>query len=643
MKLSLFRWLAVFSILAMILAGCAPQAAAPAEAPAAPAAAATSAPRVGAPEAEMPVAPTTAPKAAEAEAAEAPAVEAEAVGWPVPHLDEYMNAAREETLIVDRPNRLEGGDNWNPLVPGNATGFGYQTIGKAPIALLNLGTGQIENYLAESLTSNADSSVWTIVLKKGITWSDGHPFTVDDIIYSIDIQKNTPGLGAYGTYLEWIKETNKIDDLTVEIVLNKPNPRFALERFSGHLCGYDEIVAKHVWEQQPDPLTFKNLDLDKGWPLTLGPYVLTKVTPNETIMVRNDNWWAAKIGFRPLPAPKRVIHSFVGAEEVRVATGADNGFDVMEDITLSSFEALIGRNDKWEAFQKELPYVYPDPCARTLTLNNLVVPWNDKDMRWMLSNVMDRPQIIDIAYEGTTIPGAYFWPLYGSMQKYTDLVPQDKAEWMLTPHLDEAEKTLLEKGYTKTGDFWTKDGEILSLEIQVHEAFSELERIADVYIEQLIRFGIDAKKSKLTGGTWGDNNALGQYEAQSGWQTCGSVMEPYGTLRTLIGTDGVAPIGERPVGRQNLYRFFNERYNELVDEIGLLQLDDPKLPELAREAYEILYDELPAIPTAQSRKLVPNNFTYWTNWPDAENYYAKPFSWCGQFIEVITQIQPVTQ
>ncbi len=156
------------------------------------------------------------------------------------------------------------------------------------------------------------------------------------------------------------------------------------------------------------------------------------------------------------------------------------------------------------------------------------------------------------------------------MQKYTDLVPKEtQAKFELKPHLDEAAKILTAKGYTKSGKYWAKDGKDLGLEIQVHEAFSELERIADVYVEQLQKFGINAVKSKLTGGTWGDNNALGKYEAQSGWQSCGSIMEPYNTLRTLIGTDGVAKIGERPVGRQNIFRYNNAKYNEIVDKIGL--------------------------------------------------------------------------
>ena len=622
--------LAVVIVLSMILTACA----APATPAPAAKAAPTTAPAAAAPAATKAPEPTKAPAAAAA---------APAGGFSVPNMEAYANAKREETLIIDIPNRLEGGDNWNPLVPGNVVGFGLSTLGQAPLTLLNYGTAKIANYMAESFTPNKDASVWTLKLRNGITWSDGHAFTVDDIIYSMDIQKNTKGLGQYGVYQEWIKETKKIDDLTMDIVLNKPNPRYVLERCSAMTCGYDWIVPKHVWEKAGDPLTFKNFDLKQGWPLGTGPYVLTKVTPNEAIWVRNDNWWAAKTGFKPLPAPKRIIKSFAGTEEVRVATGADNGFDIMEDITLSSFQALTARNKNWKAWQGQLPYTFPDPCARTLSINNGAKPWDDKDMRWVLSNVMDRPQLIDVAYEGTTIPGAYFWPLYPAMQKFTDLVPQDKVQWMLKPHTDEAEKTLKAKGYVKTGQYWTKDGKNLSLEIQVHEAYSELERVADVFVEQLQKFGIDAKKSKLTGGTWGDNAALGKYESQSGWQTCGSITEPYNTLRQLIGTDGTAKIGERPVGRQNQYRYNNAKFNEIVDQMNVTQLDDPKLLELAKQAYVILYDDLPAIPTAQSRKLVPNNFTYWTGWPDIKNYYQRSFSWCGSFLDVLTEIKPVTK
>jgi peptide/nickel transport system substrate-binding protein len=72
-----------------------------------------------------------------------------------------------------------------------------------------------------------------------------------------------------------------------------------------------------------------------------------------------------------------------------------------------------------------------------------------------------------------------------------------------------------------------------------------------------------------------------------------------------------------------------------------MQLDDPKLPDMAKEAFAILYDELPVIPTAQSRKLIPWNETYWTNWPNKENYYQRPVLWCPSFIGVLPEIQQV--
>jgi len=118
-------------------------------------------------------------------------------------------------------------------------------------------------------------------------------------------------------------------------------------------------------------------------------------------------------------------------------------------------------------------------------------------------------------------------------------------------------------------------------------------------------------------------------------------MEPYNTLRTMAGDP--APIGSRPEGMQNAYRWYNEEYTNLTNEIGTLKWDDPKLIEDTTRALEILYDELPVIPSAQSKKLIPWNETYWTNWPRQDNYYQRPVLWCPSFVNVITEIKPAGQ
>lgn len=259
----------------------------------------------------------------------------------------------------------------------------------------------------------------------------------------------------------------------------------------------------------------------------------------------------------------------------------------------------------------------------------------------MLSYVMDRQQIVDIAYEGSTTLAAYFWPAYPSMQPYADLIPQDRYESFLTPNLEAAANILEEKGYVKGDTYWEKDGEVLSIEIQVPEDFIELIRIGDVYVEQLQRFGINAVESKL-GSVFYDNSAEGYYEAQSNWFACGSISNPWATLNTFAAAE-VRPIGERGDGppHDNSFRWYNQEYTDLVAEIGTTALDDPKLLDLTEDALAILYDELPALPAAQSRKIVPFNYTYWTNWPTVENYYMWPCNWCSIFNYIVLQLEKV--
>jgi peptide/nickel transport system substrate-binding protein len=587
-----------------------------------------------------PATPTTAP-VAPAAATDAPkAAEPTAPPAAASPMD-YLNAAREDTMIFDQPYKLETFDNWNPYTPGNSYGWGMSQIGSDGLMYLNYGDGKYIMWMAEEVTSNEAATEWTLVLRKGITWNDGMPFTADDIVYSIDLQIQNEKLGSHFYWVDWLDKMEKIDDFTVKFTLKKPNVRFAAERFGGALGLFqDAYVPKHIWETVEDPNTFKNFDLAKGLPLSTGAYILAKVTTNEVILVRNDNWWGAKTGLAKLPEPKKVVYSYVGTEEVRTQTAINNGFDSMQDITVGALEAIVNQNPKWEAWYKEKPYAVPDPCARILSINSAKEPWNDKDMRKMLSLVMNRQQIVDIAYEGSTSLAAYYWPAYPSMKPFADLINKDVYESFLTPDVDKAAEIMTSKGYVKGAKYWAKDGKDLTLEIQVPEDFIELIRIGDVYVEQLQRFGINATQAKL-GGVFYDNSSNGDYEAQSNWFACGSINEPWSTLNQFTGE--AAPLGERAKGGpiNNQWRWSNKEYSDIVAEIGVTKMDDPKLMELTQKALAILYDELPAIPAAQSRKIVPFNNTYWTNWPTQENYYIWPCNWCSVFAYAMTQVEKV--
>lgn len=585
--------------------------------------------------------PTAAPQSTQASdataAPNATATTAAAPGAVSP--TEYLNAAREDTLIIDQPYKLEAFENWNPYTPSNAFGWGMSEIGMDDLMYLNYGDGKHIMWMAESVESNADATVWTLHLRKGITWNDNVPFTADDIVFTINMQVKNDKLTNHFYWVEWLKSVERVDDYTVKYTLNKPNVRFADERISGGNGVFPDVfVPKHVWENVEDPTTFKNYDLAKGLPLGTGPYILAKVTTNETIMVRNDNWWGAKTGFAKLPLPKKVIFSYVGTEEVRTQTAIDNGFDSMQDITVGALQAITTQNPKWQAWFAQKPFAVPDPCARILSINSAKKPWDDKQMRQMLSLVMDRQQIVDIAYEGSTTLDAYFWPSYNSMKPYSDLIDPETYKTFLTPDTAKAAKILESKGYVKGAKYWAKDGKDLGIEIQVPEDFIELQRIGDVYVEQLQKFGINATEAKL-GAVFYTNASTGDYEAQSNWNACGSVNEPFTTLNQFTGA--AAPLGETAKGGpvNNQWRWSNKEYSDLVAKIGTTKLDDPNLLVLTKQALAILYDELPAIPAAQSRKIVPFNSTYWTGWPTSDNYYVFPCNWCNLWVVAMTKLE----
>ena len=608
----LFRLPITLLLVASFVSACAPQ-------PAAPPAATQ---------------PTEAPKAAEAtQPAEAPAEPAAANPM------DYLNASREDTLIIDQPYKLETFDNWNPYTPGNAFSWGMAEIGMDSLMYLNYGDGKYIMWMAEAVESNDDATVWTLHLRKGITWNDGVPFTADDILFTINMQIKNDKLSNHFYWAEWLDKVEKVDDYTVKYTLKKPNVRFSAERISGGVGVFPDIfIPKHIWETVEDPTTFKNYDPAKGLPMGTGPYVLGKVTTNETIMVRNDNWWGAKSGFAKLPLPKRVVFSYVGTEEVRTQTAIDNGFDSMQDITVGALQAITNQNPKWHPWFEQKPWAVADPCARIISINAAKQPWDDKDMRKMLSLVMDRQQIVDIAYEGSTTLAAYFWPAYPSMKPYSDLIDPEVYQSFLQPDTNKAAEILTSKGYTKGAKYWAKDGKDLGIEIQVPEDFIELIRVGDVYVEQLQKFGINATEAKL-GAVYYTNASTGDYEAQSNWFACGSVNEPWTTLNQFTGE--AAPIGEAAKGGpiNNQWRWSNKEYSDLVAQIGTTKLDDPKLLELTKQALAILYDELPAFPAAQSRKIVPFNTTYWTGWPTSDNYYIFPCNWCHLFVVAMTKLE----
>ena len=555
---------------------------------------------------------------------------------------------RRKTAIFD----IDGGrvvdpELLNPFVPGRRLDQGVHQAMIEPLFMLNYETGEIEPWLGVEMTSNDTFDVWTLVLREGIKWSDGEVFDADDVVFTMNmLLDNAPELNWSAGLDNWVDSVEKVDDLTVIFNLKQPNPRFQLDNFSVRIWGGPSIVPEHIWQGQ-DPLTFKNYDPDQGWPVFTGPYTLGEISETEFEYVRNDDWWGVAAGFKDrLPHPEKLIWVWYGPEETRVAAMVNDGLDSMMDVTLGALLAAQQRNPNIIAHFNEMPFAWvPDPCSRTFEVNHTVEPWNDKDMRWALNFAVDRDEIVAIAYEGSTFRSDHFFPAYPPLNRFVDLAREaglyDKHP--IETHDPEQAKEIIEsKGYVlnEGSGYYEKDGQELTIDIATHEAFIEKQRIAQVVVEQLQRIGINATTRNEAGGTWGDNFAFGTFEAKMGWQTCGSVNEPWASMDTM-NTSWLVPVGER--ANNNAWRWSGDRadeYSAIVDQIGVLPLGDPTIDGLFVEAMDIWLEELPVIPISEAKKIIPFSNTYWTNWPTAENAYIHPPTWWQHTHAIIHNLEP---
>jgi len=558
------------------------------------------------------------------------------------------DADRKSTFILD----IDGGkvatpDLWNPYVPGNRRDHGFHQSVMEPMFILNYETGKFDPWVAESMKANDTLDQWTLVLKKGVMWSDGQPYTAQDVLFTFNniyLKKGNETLDNAADLQSWVDSVSKTDDQTVVFKLKRPNPRFQLDYFSVRIWGGVNIVPEHIWKGQ-DPLTFKNYDKAKGWPVFSGPYKLASFNDagTEFDYVRDDNWWGAKTGFKPLPAPKKLAWVWGGPEEARAALMADNKLDSLMDITIGTFQALQKKNDKVIAWLDKKPFVTLDPCSRVFMFNTAKAPWSDVKMRWAVNYAIDRDEIVNVAYEGTTVKSKSFFPAYAPLNVYVKKLEDAKMfeKHDLWTHDTAKAKQIIESlGYKMGSDgYYAKDGKQLTMDISTHNAFIEKQRIADVLVEEFQKAGINASRHDEAGATWDDNRRRGNFDTQMNWDNCGSVNEPWASMDTL-NVRWLKPIGELASGDGAHWN--NAEYSKLVDQIGTLPLGSPKIDPLFIQAMDIYYTEIPTLPITQARKLIPFNTTYWTNFPTAKNNYASSWTWWQSTYEILTAIKPAS-
>ena len=135
-----------------------------------------------------------------------------------------------------------------------------------------------------------DLTTVTYKLKQGVLWSDGEPFSADDVVFTwqwiTDQANNAINLTTY----QQITNAEAIDANTVKLTFAQTNQGWYVP-FSGSYAGV--IYPKHVLEAGADAYT-----AFLSAPIGTGPYIVDQFTPNDQVVYKvNPNYREANKPF----------------------------------------------------------------------------------------------------------------------------------------------------------------------------------------------------------------------------------------------------------------------------------------------------------------------------------------------------------
>jgi peptide/nickel transport system substrate-binding protein len=361
----------------------------------------------------------------------------------------------------------------------------------ARLVRVNRVTDELEPWIAEGWSPAADGVTYTLTLREGIKFSDGHPLTVDDVLFSFRVAYDPDVKSGLGVTLQVNGkplQVNKINDRTMTIRL--PEPFAPGMRLLDNL----PVLPRHKLEAALDAKTFADA-WSPSKPLTdiagLGPFVLTEhVTGQRLVFSRNPHYFRRDAAGVQLPYLDKLTIAIVpdqNTEALRLEAGE---IDLMSnaDIRPQDHAAFRRLAEQGRLKMTEVGIgLDPDFLAFNLrpAAGRRRAPWLErKEFRQAISCGVDRQAIVNTVYLGAAVP--IFGGVTPGNKRWHADVPSCSAD------VAKARQLLASAGLSdRNGDGMLEDAKGTSARFTVLTHGGHLrERVASVLQQQLRPLGI---------------------------------------------------------------------------------------------------------------------------------------------------------
>ena len=244
--------------------------------------------------------------------------------------------------------------------------------------------GEYEGILAESIEANDDFTVWDLKLRPDVTFHNDVPLTAQTIADMFTIQQ-TGAISSGLIATNQILSVEATGDLTVQYTLGAPNSAFS--------SSLSLIPLGYVFEPAAglaDGAVFSTN------PVGTGPFTMEKRDiDNETIVVRNENYWRTaangdqlpyldSVSFRPIPDEGTRLDALI--------SGTVNMMETRRQGTIRDARQETGID----------MYEFQGNSTGGGMYNTAVAPFDDVRVRLGLNKLNDQERVIE-ALGGTGI------------------------------------------------------------------------------------------------------------------------------------------------------------------------------------------------------------------------------------------------
>ncbi|CAB3825894.1 Glutathione-binding protein GsiB [Achromobacter anxifer] len=420
--------------------------------------------------------------------------------------------------------------------------------------------------LAESWT--VDGKVWTFKLRPNVKFSDGSPFTADDVVFTYARVPKVPNSPSpFTLYLSSVEKTEAVDPQTVRITTKDVAPNLLV-----NLAQLPIMSKKAASGPAAEGKTTTELNSGDGLVGT-GPYKFVSWKRGaEFVLARNDNYWGKK------PEWDRVVYRPISNAAARVAALLAGDVDMIEDPPTDDLPKLKGDKKLYVEETPSVRVVYvaldqfaePSPGIQGTEKN----PMKDKRVREALSLAINRDALVERVMGGVALPAGNLlpYPMFGSSKEHAKAPKAD---------VEKAKALLKEAGYP--------NGFSITLGSPSGRYVND-SKVAQAIASMWTRIGVKTSVDAMAPPVFFKNRDSYAFSAYlAGWSVTSGEMS--NALTSLLVTRNP----EAGLGTTNRSRYSNPKMDELVKEASST-MDDAKRAELLSKASNIAMDDYAMLP-----------------------------------------------